>query len=124
MTRSLRRGGDDPEGPVPSPAPPPQPGQAQGGQAAEDQAGLEGPVLVGEDDPVVAGGHPHPFANEQGQWIAQVHAWFGEKDSAFVWLNRHVWTMAELTDPRAWRGFDSLRSDPRYAEHLRRVGLQ
>jgi DNA-binding SARP family transcriptional activator/TolB-like protein/Flp pilus assembly protein TadD len=66
----------------------------------------------------------HPFANEQGQWIAQVHAWFGEKDSAFVWLNRHVWTMAELTDPRAWRGFDSLRSDPRYAEHLRRVGLQ
>jgi TolB-like protein/DNA-binding SARP family transcriptional activator/Flp pilus assembly protein TadD len=66
----------------------------------------------------------HPGANDQGQWIAGVHAEFGETDSAFVWLERHVWTMAELTDPRASSEFDSIRSDPRYAQLLRRVGLQ
>ena len=66
----------------------------------------------------------HPAAKDHGQWIARVHAQFGETDSAFAWLQRHVWAMADLTDPRANHAFDAMRSDPRFAQQLRRMGLQ
>jgi tetratricopeptide (TPR) repeat protein len=59
-------------------------------------------------------------------WIASRHAELGEKDLAFTWLEK---AYAEKSGfllyikikvlPR----FDSLRSDPRYAELLKRMGL-
>ncbi len=58
-------------------------------------------------------------------WIASLHARLGEKDKAFESLNRaldqrNIRLTYFMTDPR----FDSLRSDPRYEEILRRVGLR
>jgi hypothetical protein len=57
-------------------------------------------------------------------WIAMTHAPFGERDSAFAWLEHQVWTTAELTDLRANRWLDSLRGDRRYEDVLKRVGLR
>jgi len=56
--------------------------------------------------------------------IAQVYAWRGEVDSAFEWLQHGFdthdpGTLGMLTDPLL-RG---LRSDPRFAVMLRRLGL-
>ena len=65
-----------------------------------------------------------PRAGEEGMWIAMIHAPFGERDSAFAWLDRHVWTTAERMDLRANRWLDSLRTDPRFRGVLERAGLQ
>jgi TolB-like protein/DNA-binding SARP family transcriptional activator len=65
-----------------------------------------------------------PDAPDHGKWIGTAHTVFGEKDSAFVWLGRHRWTMAQLSDLRAQRWLDPLRSDPRYPELLSKLGLR
>jgi serine/threonine-protein kinase len=56
--------------------------------------------------------------------IALVYAGLGEKDQAFTWLEKayeeHAFKMAWLKVDPQW---DSLRSDPRFADLLRRVGL-
>ena len=47
---------------------------------------------------------------------------FGEKDQTFQWLNRcyeSPWMTWLKTDP----SLDPLRSDPRYTDLLRRMGL-
>jgi hypothetical protein len=57
--------------------------------------------------------------------IAAIYAGLGEKEQAFAWLDRAYADRSSLlaiyfkTDPR----MDSLRSDPRFAELVRRVGL-
>jgi len=56
--------------------------------------------------------------------IAELYADIGDKDHAFEWLNpayqdRCILVMGLRTDAR----FDSLRSDPRYAELVRKVGF-
>jgi Flp pilus assembly protein TadD len=57
--------------------------------------------------------------------VAVIYAGLGEKDQAFAWLDRayndRSYYLAEYltTDAR----MDSLRSDPRFAELQRRVGL-
>ncbi|MGH9509861.1 MAG: protein kinase domain-containing protein [Terriglobales bacterium] len=56
--------------------------------------------------------------------LATVHAGLGEKDQAFAWLDkacdeRGFYVHTLKVDPR----LDSLRSDPRFASVLRRVGL-
>jgi TolB-like protein/DNA-binding winged helix-turn-helix (wHTH) protein/Tfp pilus assembly protein PilF len=56
--------------------------------------------------------------------VALVYAGLGENDQAFAWLNkgyeeRTHWLVWLKLDPR----WDSLRSDPRFTELLRRVGL-
>jgi hypothetical protein len=56
--------------------------------------------------------------------IAMIYAALGDKDQAFAWLEKankaHDALLARLkVDPR----FDSLRSDPRFAELMRRVAL-
>ena len=56
--------------------------------------------------------------------IALIYAALGDKDQAFAWLEKsveeHDLTTARLkVDQR----FDPLRSDPRFAELVRRVGL-
>jgi hypothetical protein len=56
--------------------------------------------------------------------IALVYAGLGEKDQAFAWLEKayeeHAFKMAWLKVEPRW---DSLRSDPRFADLLRRIGL-
>ena len=57
--------------------------------------------------------------------IALVYAGLGEKDEAFTWLEKareeHAFKIAWLKVEPQW---DSLRDDPRFADLLRRVGLQ
>jgi serine/threonine-protein kinase len=55
---------------------------------------------------------------------ALIYAGLGDKDQAFAWLEkayteRSVWMPWLKVDPK----FDSLRSDPHFAELMRRVGL-
>jgi tetratricopeptide (TPR) repeat protein len=56
--------------------------------------------------------------------IALIYAGLGEKDQAFAWLEKayeeHSFKMAWLKVEPRW---DSLRSDPRFADLLRRIGL-
>jgi Tfp pilus assembly protein PilF len=57
-------------------------------------------------------------------WIAANHALLGEKDLAFAWLERaFAERSAYISYLKVSRSFDSLRSDPRYADLLRRMGL-
>jgi tetratricopeptide (TPR) repeat protein len=65
-----------------------------------------------------------PHAHENGYRMALVHTMFGEKDSAFVWLDRQRWTMAEMAGLSADYDLQLLRSDPRYGALLRRLGLR
>jgi hypothetical protein len=48
-----------------------------------------------------------------------------EKDRAFDWLQKAVADRSILLSVLIWRGkdWDSLRSDPRYSELIRRTGL-
>ena len=60
----------------------------------------------------------------QPMWIAAIYAALGDKDEATQWLrqavgDRSVWLIYLKVDPF----FDSLRSDPRYADLVRRAGL-
>lgn len=57
--------------------------------------------------------------------VAAVYAGLGDKDQVFHWLEKdfeqHSGILPGLT---SWFNFDDLRSDPRYADLLRRMGLQ
>jgi len=57
--------------------------------------------------------------------IALIYAGLGEKDQAFAWLEKgyeeRSFQMQWLTVEPRW---DSLRSDPRFADLLRRMGLK
>ncbi len=60
----------------------------------------------------------------QPMWIAVIHAALGDKDEAFQWLrkavgDRSVWLIYLNVDPI----FDSLRSDARFADVVRQVGV-
>jgi Flp pilus assembly protein TadD len=60
-----------------------------------------------------------------GQDLAAVYAGLGEKDQAFVWLEKDFQTRSGLLGWTRWApAFESLRSDPRYTDLLRRMGLQ
>jgi serine/threonine protein kinase/Tfp pilus assembly protein PilF len=56
--------------------------------------------------------------------IAEIYVGLGEGEQAFAWLDKAVeqrngWLFHIKTNPR----YDSLRSDPRYADLVRRIGL-
>jgi hypothetical protein len=57
-------------------------------------------------------------------YLAILHAGLGEKDQAFAWLERayqrHEWGLIYL---RVSPFFDPLRSDPRFTQLLKKVGL-
>ncbi|MEP7339360.1 MAG: tetratricopeptide repeat protein [Acidobacteriota bacterium] len=58
--------------------------------------------------------------------IAKIYAGLGEKDQAFIWLEKAIAERdGNLTDPglNVDVVFDTLRSDPRFQDLLRRVGL-
>jgi hypothetical protein len=65
-----------------------------------------------------------PHADDNGYRMAIVHTLMGEKDSAFVWLDRQRWTMAELSGLSADWWMHTLRSDPRYAALLQRLRIR
>jgi hypothetical protein len=57
--------------------------------------------------------------------MANFYAGFGYKDEAFAWINkaaddRFIVLSSVKVDPV----FDSLRSDPRFTDLLRRIGLE
>jgi hypothetical protein len=57
-------------------------------------------------------------------YIAMIYSTLGEKDQAFVWLEKayedHAPWLIELGIEPCW---DKLRADPRFANLLQRVGL-
>ncbi len=56
--------------------------------------------------------------------FAIVHAGLGDKDQAFQWLERGYQDRAlEMTRLKVDPFLDNLRSDPRFADLVRRVGL-
>jgi hypothetical protein len=60
----------------------------------------------------------------QPTWVAVIHIGLGEKDQAFDWLqkalqDRSAWLVYLKVDPF----FDPLRSDPRFIDLIRKVGL-
>ena len=56
--------------------------------------------------------------------IAQVHAWRGEKDQAFRWLEKGLAVRdAGITYIKFDPLISSLRSDPRYAALLKKLNL-
>jgi serine/threonine protein kinase/Tfp pilus assembly protein PilF len=56
--------------------------------------------------------------------IAIEYAFIGDKDSAFHWLDIALEERAAgIQNIRTWRGFDNLRSDPRYKEILIKMNL-
>jgi hypothetical protein len=65
-----------------------------------------------------------PGAGDNGLRVALLHAQFGERDSALVWLGYTQWTISELAMLRGDPVLDSLRSDPRYGELLVKIGLK
>jgi serine/threonine protein kinase/tetratricopeptide (TPR) repeat protein len=59
-----------------------------------------------------------------GADFASVYAGLGDKDQAFAWLEKDFQARSGLLSrTRWWVSFESLRSDPRYADLLRRMGL-
>jgi hypothetical protein len=67
-------------------------------------------------------------AEPQTEWdhffIAELYARLGEKDQAFDWLHKAYLEHSDgLPHIKENLGFDSLRSDPRYTDLLRRIGL-
>jgi hypothetical protein len=63
-------------------------------------------------------------ARNHGLDIAWLHARFGDKDSAFAWLEHQAWTIADLSSLSASHWLDPLRTDPRFTQLLRRLGLR
>jgi tetratricopeptide (TPR) repeat protein len=61
-----------------------------------------------------------------GQHLARVHAGLGNKDQAFVWLEKDFVHGGGGSLPliTSTDGFDNLRSDPRYVSLVRRMGLE
>ena len=59
-----------------------------------------------------------------GQDLAAVYAGLGDKDQAFAWLEKDFQARSGLLPRVRWYvPYESLRSDPRYADLLRRMGL-
>lgn len=57
--------------------------------------------------------------------FAEIYARLGKEDEAFAWLSKayeeHTWGVTAVNSDPVW---DRLRSDPRYSELVRRMGLQ
>ena len=55
--------------------------------------------------------------------IASIYVGLGDKDQAFAWLEKDLENHGTVYMIKAWPYWDPLRSDPRYQELLRRIGL-
>jgi Flp pilus assembly protein TadD len=56
-------------------------------------------------------------------YIATVHAMLGELDASFEWLDRVSWDQGALLNLRVDLRLESIRSDPRYPQLLKKVAL-
>lgn len=60
-----------------------------------------------------------------GQFLAGIYAGLGDKDQALTWLEKDFQQHSGQLPTIAWRlHFEGLRSDPRFADLLRRMGLK
>jgi TolB-like protein/Tfp pilus assembly protein PilF len=64
-----------------------------------------------------------PQIDLQGVYIAEAHVRLGQTDSAFAWLDRTRWGMANRLRLRIDEGLNPLRADPRYHELLRKQNM-
>ena len=64
-----------------------------------------------------------PQIDQQGVYVAEVHAKLGQTDSAFAWLGRTHWGMANRMHLRIDKALKPLRTDPRYRELLRKQNM-
>jgi TolB-like protein/Flp pilus assembly protein TadD len=88
-------------------------GYAISGKPAEAQAVIK--ELVGK----------YEKGQAIGQDLAAVYAGLGDKDQAFAWLEKDFQARSGLLAWTRWTpAFESLRSDPRFADLLQRMGLQ
>ena len=56
--------------------------------------------------------------------VALVYAMLGKKDSSFLWLqNAYTEKSSFMMTLKLWPAFDPMRSDPRFGDLLRKVGL-
>jgi hypothetical protein len=56
--------------------------------------------------------------------VALTYAALGDKNNAFLWLEKaYAENSSFMTSLKFWSVFDPLRSDPRFASLLNRVGL-
>jgi TolB-like protein/Flp pilus assembly protein TadD len=59
------------------------------------------------------------------QYIARIYAALGDSDDAFAWLEKDFQARSGFLADMVWfPSFDPLRTDPRYADLLRRMGLK
>ena len=59
------------------------------------------------------------------QNVAWVYAGLGDRDRTFEWLEKDFQQRSGLLPQVTWQfAFDDLRSDPHYADLLRRMGLE
>ncbi len=64
-----------------------------------------------------------PQIELQGVNVAEIHIKLGQIDSAFAWLDRTQWGMANRMHLRIDNGLKPLRTDPRYHELLRKQNM-
>ena len=62
-------------------------------------------------------------SRSQAQWIAKIYATLNEKEMAFSWLERGLTTGAIAVFYKDEPVWDPIRSDPRFADLLRRMGI-
>jgi serine/threonine protein kinase/Flp pilus assembly protein TadD len=55
--------------------------------------------------------------------VAAVYSGLGDRDQVFAWLEKGFQAHDDLTSVVWWFDYDDLRSDPRYADLVRRTGL-
>jgi hypothetical protein len=55
--------------------------------------------------------------------VAESYVLLGDKDRAFAWLNKSYEKRVGLNFIKVNPVWDAVRSDPRYADLLRRIGL-
>ncbi len=85
---------------------------ARMGRNAEARAALAKSLQLSKDKQVSSGA------------IALTYAALGDKDESFQWLEKaYTERSSFMTSLKYWSVFDPLRSDPRFADLLRRVGL-
>jgi len=85
---------------------------ARMGRLAEARTALAKSLRLSQGKPVSLGA------------MALTYAALGDKEEAFLWLDKaYAAKSSFMTTLKYWPAFDSLRSDPRFADLVRRVGL-
>ena len=103
---------------------------------AEDSSAVHDATLIDVTLPLVAGlvdrlergievlKEQRKTGYSSAYWIAASYAELGDSERAFEWLNIAYQEHDEwLLSLRTERSFDPIRSDPRFAELMRKVGL-